>query len=205
MPLTASMSGAASRRCIVARLGRLRALNGSEVRTREREDAERFYLRQVATEYPEGGLPADAVRDVSPPEGEAADESAAPTPAPAAPAVDEYGRSTAASGAVASRAARKAAPSVDEYAEITANLASRRGLLTDGGHFSSVGTAVPCLRRRRRRRKSRLRRRRRLRPGSRRGAPMSKLGGEVDTGIRRSRHGHSAKSTRAFSEVGEVD
>ena len=39
------------------------------MRVREREDAERFYLRQIGQEYPEGGLPADAM---SGGEGEAA-------------------------------------------------------------------------------------------------------------------------------------
>lgn len=48
LPLTASMSGAAARRIVIARMGKLRTLNGSEVRPREREDAERFYLRQIA-------------------------------------------------------------------------------------------------------------------------------------------------------------
>ena len=61
LPLTSSMSGAAARRVVIARMAKLRSLNGSEVRTREREDAERFYLRQIAQEYPDGGLPADAV------------------------------------------------------------------------------------------------------------------------------------------------
>ena len=54
-------SGAVARRTIIARMGKLVALNGSEVRVREREDAERFYLRAVAQEYPEGGLPKEAV------------------------------------------------------------------------------------------------------------------------------------------------
>ena len=81
LPLTKSMSGAAARRTIIARVARLKALNGSEVRTREREDAERFYLRQVASEYPEGGLPEGAMVQVEPP----ADISDAPTK-------DEYGR-----------------------------------------------------------------------------------------------------------------
>ncbi|KAL1528430.1 hypothetical protein AB1Y20_009778 [Prymnesium parvum] len=60
LPLTAAISGAVSRRVIIARVGKLTTLNGSEVRRREREDAERFYLRQVAQEYPEEGLPAGA-------------------------------------------------------------------------------------------------------------------------------------------------
>lgn len=87
LPLTASISGAAARRTIIARIGALKALNGSEVRVRERDDAERFYLRQVAQEYPEGGLPANAVVT------EAVDlaDDAATAPA-AAPLVDEYGR-----------------------------------------------------------------------------------------------------------------
>ena len=76
LPLTEGMSGAAARRVVIARVAKLVGLNGSEVRTREREDAERFYLRQVAEEYPVGGLPADAVH----------------TPEPEIEAVDEYGR-----------------------------------------------------------------------------------------------------------------
>ena len=58
-PLTAELSAAVARRTAIGRVGRLAALNGSEVRVREREDAERFYLRMIAEEYPEGGLPAD--------------------------------------------------------------------------------------------------------------------------------------------------
>ena len=61
LPLIKDSSGAVARRTIIARLGKLVALNGSEVRVRERDDAERFYLRAVAQEYPEGGLPKEAV------------------------------------------------------------------------------------------------------------------------------------------------
>ena len=59
LPLTAELSAAVARRTAIGRVGQLKALNGSEVRVREREDAERFYLRMIAEEYPEGGLPAD--------------------------------------------------------------------------------------------------------------------------------------------------
>jgi len=69
LPLTAEMSSAVARRCIIARVGGLEALNGSEVRKRERDDAERFYLRQVAQGYPEGGLPAGALTDAAGGEG----------------------------------------------------------------------------------------------------------------------------------------
>lgn len=86
MPLTSSTSGAVARRTIIARLGKLKALNGSEVRPRERDDAERFYLRAVAQEYPEGGLPEGAVVDADAP----TDITDAPPPPPAK--VDEYGR-----------------------------------------------------------------------------------------------------------------
>ena len=61
LPLIKDSSGAVARRTIIARLGKLVALNGSEVRVRERDDAERFYLRAVAQEYPDGGLPKEAV------------------------------------------------------------------------------------------------------------------------------------------------
>ena len=89
-PLTSSMPGAASRRTLIARVARLVALNGSEVRPREREDAERFYLRQVALSYPEGGLPADAIRQEG---GDEVREEAAGGDAGADTAeVDEYGR-----------------------------------------------------------------------------------------------------------------
>jgi hypothetical protein len=106
LPLTKDMSGAVARRLVIARLGKLRALNGSEVRVREREDAERFYLRQVKDEYPEGGLPADAVPEEATPDLSAGEGAAA--------AVDEYGRpltSAAAGGAPASPAS-SAAPSL---------------------------------------------------------------------------------------------
>ena len=93
LPLTSAISGAAARRFVIARVRKLKSLNGSEVRPREREDAERFYLRQIAQEYPEGGLPADAVVY---PEGSSeggAESGATPTAtAPAAPRLDEYGR-----------------------------------------------------------------------------------------------------------------
>jgi hypothetical protein len=93
LPLTSAISGAAARRFVIARVHKLKSLNGSEVRPREREDAERFYLRQIAQEYPEGGLPADAVVY---PEGSCeggAESGAKPTAAaPAAPNLDEYGR-----------------------------------------------------------------------------------------------------------------
>jgi len=78
LPLISELSGAAARRVVIARLGKLKGLNGSEVRTREREDAERFYLRQIALEYPEGGLPASAIEN--------------PPDEPIATGVDEYGR-----------------------------------------------------------------------------------------------------------------
>jgi hypothetical protein len=84
LPLLSGMSGAVGRRTIVARLGKLAALNGSEVRGREREDAERFYLRQIAQEYPEGGLPADAVTYPNAPADAQKDEFGRP--------VDEFGR-----------------------------------------------------------------------------------------------------------------
>jgi len=105
LPLTSAISGAAARRFVIARMHKLKALNGSEVRPREREDAERFYLRQIAQEYPEGGLPADAVvyPEGSYPEGSCegggAESGAEPTAgAPAAPRLDEYGRPLAAVG-----------------------------------------------------------------------------------------------------------
>ena len=60
LPLIKDSSGAVARRTIIARLGKLVALNGSEVRVRERDDAERFYLRAVAQGI-EGGLPKEAV------------------------------------------------------------------------------------------------------------------------------------------------
>jgi len=63
LPLTQGMSGAAARRLVIGRVGKLRVLNGSEVRPRERDDAERFYLRQIAQDYPPDGLPADAVSE----------------------------------------------------------------------------------------------------------------------------------------------
>lgn len=63
IPLTEGVSGAVSRRLIIGRAGRLKVLNGSEVRPREREDAERFYLRQIAQEYPGDGLPPDALTE----------------------------------------------------------------------------------------------------------------------------------------------
>lgn len=62
------MSGAVSRRLFIARIAQLRVLNGSEVRPRERDDAERFYLRQLTERYPEGGVPEGAFREGS--EGE---------------------------------------------------------------------------------------------------------------------------------------
>ena len=104
MPLTSNTSGAAARRTIIARLGRLKGLNGSEVRPRERDDAERFYLRQVALEYPEGGLPSDAVVEIG-------GAPAAVDVSDAAPAVDEYGRPIAA--ATATNAPASAAPTME--------------------------------------------------------------------------------------------
>ena len=107
LPLTSSMSGAAARRVVIARMAKLRSLNGSEVRTREREDAERFYLRQVAQEYPEGGLPDGAV--VYPQaEGDGAVDIS--DDAPAAPKVDEYGRPLAADAPAGGATARAAPP-----------------------------------------------------------------------------------------------
>ena len=76
LPLTAELSAAVARRTAIGRVGQLKALNGSEVRVREREDAERFYLRMIAEEYPEGGLPADTRASL-----DALDERA-PPPAP---------------------------------------------------------------------------------------------------------------------------
>jgi hypothetical protein len=66
LPLTAGLSASSQRRSIIARLSSLKMLNGSEVRKREREDAERFYLRTISEQYPEGGLPADALPETSP-------------------------------------------------------------------------------------------------------------------------------------------
>ena len=118
LPLTSAISGAAARRFVIARVRKLKALNGSEVRPREREDAERFYLRQIAQEYPEGGLPADAViYPEGSSEGGGAESGANPTAgAPAAPNLDEYGRPLqgAESGAKPTAAA-PAAPRLDEY------------------------------------------------------------------------------------------
>ena len=99
MPLTKAVSGAVARRTVIARMGKLKALNGSEVRPREREDAERFYLRQVALEYPEGGLPADAIVESA----DAAPTDISDAAAPAAePATDQYGRPLQPSGGGAS-------------------------------------------------------------------------------------------------------
>ena len=63
LELTSSLSGAVSRRLFIARIAKLEALNGSEVRPRERDDAERFYVRQLTERYPEGGLPDGALRE----------------------------------------------------------------------------------------------------------------------------------------------
>lgn len=95
LPLIKDSSGAVARRTIIARLGKLVALNGSEVRVRERDDAERFYLRAVAQEYPEGGLPKEAVIEKT--KGGADGAPAADISDPGADAkkpagVDEYGR-----------------------------------------------------------------------------------------------------------------
>jgi hypothetical protein len=66
IPLIAGLSASSQRRSIIARLSGLKMLNGSEVRKREREDAERFYLRSISEQYPEGGLPTDAVPEAPP-------------------------------------------------------------------------------------------------------------------------------------------
>ena len=92
LPLIKDASGAVARRTIIARMGKLVALNGSEVRVREREDAERFYLRAVAQEYPEGGLPKDAVIEKGGGDAAAATDISDADAAKEPPAVDEYGR-----------------------------------------------------------------------------------------------------------------
>ena len=62
------------------------------MRVREREDAERFYLRAVAQEYPEGGLPKDAVIEKGGGDAAAATDISDADAAKEPPAVDEYGR-----------------------------------------------------------------------------------------------------------------
>ena len=57
LPVTREFSGMVARRMIIARVGRLSVLNGSQVRHRERDDAERFYLRHVSSDCPDGALP----------------------------------------------------------------------------------------------------------------------------------------------------
>ena len=52
LPLTAPLSAALARRLLIGRLPGVRALNGSQVRIHERDDAERFYLRQMEASYP---------------------------------------------------------------------------------------------------------------------------------------------------------
>jgi len=54
LPVLSGLSAAVARRHIIARIGGLTVLNSSEVRTRERDDAERFYLRHIAENYPTG-------------------------------------------------------------------------------------------------------------------------------------------------------
>lgn len=65
LALTSTLSGAVSRRLFIARIAALRVLNGSEVRPRERDDAERFYLRQLTERYPAGGVPEGAFTEGS--------------------------------------------------------------------------------------------------------------------------------------------
>ena len=66
IPLISKMSASSQRRSIIALLSGLKMLNGSEVGKRERERAERYYLRAISEQYPEGGLPSDAVPEQVP-------------------------------------------------------------------------------------------------------------------------------------------
>lgn len=50
-PLTRGMGQGEARQLLIARMGALRRLNGSEVSTKERADAEKSYLRRVAREW----------------------------------------------------------------------------------------------------------------------------------------------------------
>ena len=139
MPHTKETSGAVARRLIIGRIGRLTALNGSEVRPREREDAERFYLRQIATEYPEGGLPPSAL-------SECEDVSDAPAAAPApAPAKDEYGREVAVAGGGAAAQVVLQVPAGDEWAALQARHPRWAGLLVKHGtHVTRAAGSAPA-------------------------------------------------------------
>ena len=57
----------------------VQVLNGGEVKPRSRDDAERFYLRQLHSELPEGGLPPALVASLP------SDETKASCPPPPLP------------------------------------------------------------------------------------------------------------------------
>ena len=127
LPLTAASSGAVARRTVIARLGKLAALNGSEVRPRERDDAERFYLRAVAQEYPEGGLPKEAVVE------------AAPDISDGEPKVDEYGRPLSTpSATVGSGIVELKLPETEAWAALQAKHPRWAALLIKHGTHASI-------------------------------------------------------------------
>lgn len=86
LPLLKDLPSAGARRTIIARVGGLTILNGGEVKSRSRDDAERFYLRAVVPELPEEGnkLPASLLEALGEPTSDLAEaaERAAKLPVP---------------------------------------------------------------------------------------------------------------------------
>ena len=119
LPLLKDLSAAAARRMVIARVGGLTILNGGEVKSRSRDDAERFYLRAVVPELPDEGK----------------------LPPPLLEALEALGEPTPDTALAAERAAKLPVPEAEAWQAFEAAHPRWRLLLVKHGEQRGMGAA----------------------------------------------------------------